>query len=237
LRVAIISEVTRLGGHTVKIDGAKLRRARELRGFSLEKAGKEAGVTETTVWRLEHGYTAFPSTARKIADALGVSTADLVPDEVDESKASAPGADQLSFPDLLGEDRRGPTLEQIKAEFAPLAGALDSLCARWEQRLAAGEVDGAAARFFVEDAQHLSTHFTTALKSELEALAVPLRLAEEGHPYHTLERDAAVGFTRGDVEEKSLLHPALQRYSALVAQLEQFAGEVAATEQTPTTAA
>ena len=221
----------------VKIDPSKVRRARERRGHTLETAANAAGVAKGTVFRAEHSNVAYPSTMKKLAEAYGVQIAELMPDEVEASpKASAPDA-QPSLFEATQQDRRKPTLEEIKAIYAPLAAALNGVCGLWEQRIAAGEVDGVAAKFFAEDAQHHLTPFTIAKEGELDALAEALGLDSEDHPYRALEHDPAVGFTRGELEEKSQMHAALQRYEALVAQLTQLDRAPSSEQETPTTAA
>lgn len=65
----------------MRLDGARVRRARERLGYSLAKAAKEAGVSEGTVLRADHGEEIRPSTARKIAVGLGVEVADLIREE------------------------------------------------------------------------------------------------------------------------------------------------------------
>jgi transcriptional regulator with XRE-family HTH domain len=51
---------------------------REARGLTQRGLAAEAGISEVTVARLETGHASTPSTARKVADALGVSPADLM---------------------------------------------------------------------------------------------------------------------------------------------------------------
>jgi transcriptional regulator with XRE-family HTH domain len=55
-----------------------LRHQRERQSLSQEELAKAAGVSRATVTRLEKGYAAFPATARKVAQALGVRPADLM---------------------------------------------------------------------------------------------------------------------------------------------------------------
>ncbi len=59
----------------------KLARTKEWResvGLTQRRLAAEAGVGEVTVARIETGASVTPPTARKIADALGVSVADLM---------------------------------------------------------------------------------------------------------------------------------------------------------------
>jgi transcriptional regulator with XRE-family HTH domain len=57
---------------------ARTKEWRESRGFTQRELAAEAGISEVTVARLETGHSSTPPTARKIADALGVSVADLL---------------------------------------------------------------------------------------------------------------------------------------------------------------
>jgi transcriptional regulator with XRE-family HTH domain len=57
---------------------ARTKEWRESRGFTQRELAAEAGISEVTVARLETGHSGTPSTARKIAQALVVSVADLL---------------------------------------------------------------------------------------------------------------------------------------------------------------
>ena len=67
----------------VKINGEKVRRAREQRFFSQRELADKAGVNRNTVWRIEtSGHTdVHPRTIRRLAEALSVDPASLVPKE------------------------------------------------------------------------------------------------------------------------------------------------------------
>ena len=57
----------------------RLRDVRELHGWSQSKLAEESGVSRDGISNYETGHReAWPSTARKLADALGVEIADLV---------------------------------------------------------------------------------------------------------------------------------------------------------------
>ncbi len=56
----------------MEVDVEKLKRLREERVFSQRDLAHMAGLTHTTVWRLEHGHEARPGTIRKVAAVLGV---------------------------------------------------------------------------------------------------------------------------------------------------------------------
>lgn len=57
---------------------ARTREWRESHGLTQRELAAEAGVGEVTVARIETGASVTPSTARKIAGALGVAVADLL---------------------------------------------------------------------------------------------------------------------------------------------------------------
>jgi transcriptional regulator with XRE-family HTH domain len=57
---------------------ARTKEWRESRGLTQRRLAAEAGVGEVTVARVETGSSVTPPTARKLADALGVSVADLL---------------------------------------------------------------------------------------------------------------------------------------------------------------
>jgi transcriptional regulator with XRE-family HTH domain len=56
----------------------RLREWRETSGETQGELGKRAGVALHTISRIEHGAPTTPRTARKIAEALGITVADLV---------------------------------------------------------------------------------------------------------------------------------------------------------------
>ena len=57
----------------------KLKKLREERVLSQRELARMAGLTHTTVWRLENGFReARPGTIRKVAVVLGVEPKELV---------------------------------------------------------------------------------------------------------------------------------------------------------------
>jgi transcriptional regulator with XRE-family HTH domain len=87
---------------------------REARGLSQRELSAEAGVGESTVPRIERGESVTPPTARKIADALGVSVSDLL-ESPPVPLASAPSA-SLSpdgEPDETGQEEKRRERELI----------------------------------------------------------------------------------------------------------------------------
>jgi transcriptional regulator with XRE-family HTH domain len=67
----------------VKIDGGKVRVAREVKFFSQRELASLAGVNHNTIWRIEGGSSVevHPRTIRKIAEAHSVDPASLTPEE------------------------------------------------------------------------------------------------------------------------------------------------------------
>ena len=67
----------------VKIDGDKVRTAREKRFFSQRELASKAGINHNTVWRIEGGGSVgvHPRTIRRIAEALSVDPTSLTPQE------------------------------------------------------------------------------------------------------------------------------------------------------------
>ena len=56
----------------------RLREWREAMGETQVTLADKSGVAEHTISRIEHGASLRPTTARKLADALGVTVADLM---------------------------------------------------------------------------------------------------------------------------------------------------------------
>jgi transcriptional regulator with XRE-family HTH domain len=66
----------------VKVDGEKVRMARERAFLSKRELAERAGLDRSTIGRIEDGVTeVYPRTIRKIAEALSVDPASLVPKE------------------------------------------------------------------------------------------------------------------------------------------------------------
>ena len=63
----------------MEVDVDKLRALREEQVMTLRELGDKAGVSKDTIWRLEHGRSgAYPSTIRKLAQALEVQPRELI---------------------------------------------------------------------------------------------------------------------------------------------------------------
>lgn len=65
----------------VPLDGKRLRHHRIAAGYTLERLGARAGVSWTTLQRLERrGTQATARTVRKVAEALAIDAATLLDD-------------------------------------------------------------------------------------------------------------------------------------------------------------
>ena len=56
----------------------KLVKLRVDKGLSQRKLAEKAGVTATTVWKIEQGGGAHPATLKKLGDVLGVRASELM---------------------------------------------------------------------------------------------------------------------------------------------------------------
>src|SRR5215211_7950056 len=66
----------------VKIDGQRVRAARERAFLSKRELADQAGLDRSTVGRIEEGVTeVYPRTIRRIAEALSVDPTSLTPQE------------------------------------------------------------------------------------------------------------------------------------------------------------
>jgi transcriptional regulator with XRE-family HTH domain len=67
----------------VRIDGGKVKAAREQRFLSQRELAEKAGINHNTVWRIEGGGSVdvHPRTIRRIAEALSVDPTALTPQE------------------------------------------------------------------------------------------------------------------------------------------------------------
>lgn len=61
----------------IKAKAEALRMSRVERGWDMTRLAQEAKVTQATISRVERGSSTSPSTAKKVADALGRPVAEL----------------------------------------------------------------------------------------------------------------------------------------------------------------
>jgi transcriptional regulator with XRE-family HTH domain len=64
----------------MEVNVEKLKELRVDKGWSQRQLAKEAGVTPLTIWNLENGGGARPSTLKKLGDVLGVRASELMRD-------------------------------------------------------------------------------------------------------------------------------------------------------------
>jgi transcriptional regulator with XRE-family HTH domain len=102
---------------------ARTREWRESHGLTQRELAAEAGVGEVTVARIETGASVTPSTARKVAGALGVAVADLL-ERPPVPLAKAPKVGRPSVIDVaLDAARRQIALEK-QAMFGGRSGPM-----------------------------------------------------------------------------------------------------------------
>jgi transcriptional regulator with XRE-family HTH domain len=62
----------------MEVDVDKLQELRINQGLSQRRLANLAGVSNTSVWKIERGGDANPATLKKLADVLGVRPVDLL---------------------------------------------------------------------------------------------------------------------------------------------------------------
>ena len=62
----------------MEVDVDRLQELRINQGLSQRRLAELAGVSNTSVWKIEHGGGANPATLKKLADILDVSPVDLL---------------------------------------------------------------------------------------------------------------------------------------------------------------
>jgi transcriptional regulator with XRE-family HTH domain len=65
----------------VDVNVNRLKALRRRRVLTLRELGDRAGISKDTISRVERTGKAYPSTIRKLAEALDVDPSELVPDE------------------------------------------------------------------------------------------------------------------------------------------------------------
>jgi transcriptional regulator with XRE-family HTH domain len=68
--------------HTVEVDVKKLKRMRINQGLTQRELASRAGVSNTTLWKIERGGGVTPPTLKKLADVLGVTPVELLDEEI-----------------------------------------------------------------------------------------------------------------------------------------------------------
>lgn len=83
----------RNSGSTLTPNGQKIRHLRKLRKLSQEELAGLTGYDRRTIQRIEHGENTQPTTLGDVAEALGVTLAELVEPSAPDLKASQRGPD------------------------------------------------------------------------------------------------------------------------------------------------
>lgn len=68
----------RVESQTVEVNVDKLQELRINQGLSQRRLAGLAGVSNTSVWKIEQGGGANPATLKKLADVLGVRPVELL---------------------------------------------------------------------------------------------------------------------------------------------------------------
>jgi transcriptional regulator with XRE-family HTH domain len=190
--------------------GERIRSLRTARGLSQEEVARRTGIGLKSYGDLERGRTKDPhySTLRGVARALGVRVEALL-----EEPVPLDDAPQVTGPTEAEQQR--PSLDQVREMFAPLADGLNRYCARWEEKLPTLQGTSKEVADFFADFQDFHAIIMRVLEDELYAVATALDLGNRYGGKSGLPRDMAVGFIRAEAEEHSLMHMALERYSAV----------------------
>jgi transcriptional regulator with XRE-family HTH domain len=62
----------------MEVDVDKLKELRVDKGWTQRKLAEKAGVTQTTIWKIEQGGGANAGTLKKLGDALGIRASELL---------------------------------------------------------------------------------------------------------------------------------------------------------------
>lgn len=92
--------------------GANIKRLREQHGLTQEQLGKMVDVSRSTITQWERGWTTpRMGNVQLLAGALGVSTADIIADELPPSNAIKPATPKPAYAPLLGRVHAGKAQE------------------------------------------------------------------------------------------------------------------------------
>lgn len=92
--------------------GANIKRLREQHGLTQEQLGKMVDVSRSTITQWERGWTTpRMGNVQLLAGALGVSTADIIADELPPSNAIKPATAKPAYAPLLGRVHAGEAQE------------------------------------------------------------------------------------------------------------------------------
>lgn len=92
--------------------GANIRRLRKQRKLTQDQLGDMVGVSRSTITQWERGWTTpRMGNVQLLAGALGVSTADIIADELPPSNAIKPATSKPAYAPLLGRVHAGEAQE------------------------------------------------------------------------------------------------------------------------------
>jgi transcriptional regulator with XRE-family HTH domain len=111
----------------------RLKEVRELHGWSQKKLAEEADVSRDSISNYETGHReAWPGTAGKLADALGVEIADLA-----KPAEELAGAGKGKAPREAGlTDVLTAKINEVQQRYGPRRYGLEKFCEHWERQLA-----------------------------------------------------------------------------------------------------
>jgi len=116
--------ISRISSETL---GHRLRRARNRQGLSIRDLAEKAGVSKTSIVRIEQGHPSFPSTIVRIAGAMGLHLAGLTEPIADDQIVAVHHAEDDRWFDLVnfGEGPLGgldrPTTVEERRGLADVA--------------------------------------------------------------------------------------------------------------------
>jgi transcriptional regulator with XRE-family HTH domain len=175
---------------------ARLREVRELRGWSQSKLAEESDVSRDGISNYETGHReAWPSTARKLADALGVEISDLVV----RAEELVPLAEAPREAGLADADTSG----KLTA-----AGALEEIAELWAEQLARGFYDRRTLGLMRFAGVYLSSTIEFAARDYRETLRPHFRAQLEAAEERFADVWAQVWEAREALEEADREHPA-----------------------------
>jgi transcriptional regulator with XRE-family HTH domain len=162
-----------------------LREWREAKGETQASLAALSGITEATISRIEHDAPLRPSTAKKLAGALGVTVVDL-----------------MNSPPVPAGKAEAPTTGQASAPLSLLEKALNA--ARQDAQKTARAINRLAASQGVLPATHITQFEEDTFRAELRALGFPDEHFEDFiWPLVTrvIEQEGEISRLRGDVAD------------------------------------
>jgi transcriptional regulator with XRE-family HTH domain len=175
----------------------KLRMLRAREGITLAEVEERSGVTRESIGELERGKRIpFGSTLQKLAQAYGVTLAELLEEEetaLTGPKVEAPRA--AGQPDTYEE--AAEAFERVHYSPAAIAAGWHRLAQRWDERLEQGDFDAQSLEELIDTLEDL-------------AVGMEANVAEE-------RRELSASYDDPDLARNTaVLPPAIRRLSALV---------------------